>query len=370
MTDPSPVIVALPLDHETDDVLSAAAQLGQRLGRRIVVVHALRRRRLEGEQAQADRIREAKEQIDLRLAPLREAGLDVRDEVAIRRPADLVIETAQRIGAELIVTGGGRPATVRRWLVGSVAEAIVRHASAPVWVARGAPPVDHPVLCPVDLSPRSRLGLASGIRMARAFGAPLRVMTVVPTEETAEHEPRKREAQDQASARERLEQLVGEHDVRGLDVSMTVVGGVPAEQIVDATDDAGLLVIGSRGFDPLIPEWLGPVTARALRRSRCSTLTIREVDIDLTRREHAIASLADDYRAAWQLLDDDRATEAVALMESAAERAPANPEIQEALAVALDRVGRQVEARGRREIAAMIRKRIGFYVPVVPTRPG
>jgi nucleotide-binding universal stress UspA family protein len=370
MTDPSPVIVALPLDHDTDDVLAAAAQLGQRLKRRIVVVHALRRRRLEGEQSQADRIAEAKEQIDLRLAPLRDGGLEVREEVAIRRPADLVIETAQRIGAELIITGGGRPATVRRWLVGSVAEAIVRHATAPVWVARGAPPVDHPVLCPVDLSPRSKLGLAAGVRMARAFGVPLRVMTVVPTEETAGREQRKREEQDQASARARIEELVAQHDVDGLDVSVIVVGGEPAEEIVDATDDAGLLVIGSRGFDPLIPEWLGPVTARALRRSHCTTLTIREVDVDLSRREHAIASLADDYRAAWQLLDDDRAAEALPLIEGAAERAPANAEIQEALAVALDRVGRQVEARGRREIAAMIRKRFGSYAPVVPNRPG
>lgn len=357
MTDPSPVIVALPLDHETDDVLAAATELGRRLARPILVVHALGRRRLEGEQAQADRIREAREQIEVRLAPLRDAGLEVREEVAIRRPAELVIETAQRVGAELIVTGGGRPATVRRWLVGSVAEAIVRHASVPVWVARGAPPVGHPVLCPVDLSPQSKLGLASGIRMARAFGAPLRVMTVVPTPETEEQG--KHVAQDEDSAREQVETLIGEHDLEGLDVSVTVVGGVPAERIVDAGDDAGLLVIGSRGFDPLIPEWLGPVTSRALRYSRCSTLTIREVDVDLGRREHAISSLADDYQAARQLLDDDRAVEALPLIESAAERAPGNATIQAAFAVALDRVGRHVEARGRREIAAMIRKRIG-----------
>jgi nucleotide-binding universal stress UspA family protein len=357
MTDPSPVIVALPLDHETDDILAAATELGRRLERPIVVVHALGRRRLEGAQAQADRIAEAKEQIDLFLAPLRAAGLEVREEVAVRRPADLVIETAQRIGAELIVTGGGRPATVRRWLVGSVAEAVVRRASVPVWVARGAPPVGHPVVCPVDLSPQSKLGLASGMSMARAFGVPLRVMTVVPPPETTEHE--RHDAEDEDTARERVEKLIGEHDLEGLDVSVVVVGGVPAERIVDAADDAGLLVIGSRGFDPLIPEWLGPVTSRALRYCRCSTLTIREVDVDLSRREHAIASLADDYQAAWRLLDDDRGAEALPLIESAAERAPANAAIQEAFAVALERVGRQVEARGRREIAAMIRTRIG-----------
>ncbi|HBQ16939.1 MAG TPA: hypothetical protein DEF51_39335 [Myxococcales bacterium] len=133
---------------------------------------------------------------------------------------------------------------------------------------------------------------------------------------------------------------------------------MPAEQIVKATDDVGLLVVGSRGFDPLIPEWLGPVTTRALRHSHCNTLTIREVDVDLGRREHAISVLAADYRAAKALLDDDRAEEALALIQSAAERAPANATIQETLAIALERVGRDVEARGRREIAATIRRRI------------
>lgn len=354
MTDSTPVIVALPLDHETDDILAAATQLGERLGRPIVVVHALDRRRLEGDGAQAERIADAKARLALRLAPLRAAGLDVREEVAIRRAADLVIETAQRAGAELVITGGGRPATVRRWLVGSVAEAVVRRASAPVWVARGAPPVGRPVLCPVDLSPQSRLGLEAAIRMARAFGAPLRVMTVV----LPEHDRGKQAVADEDEARAEVDELLGAHDLAGLDVGAIAVSGAPAERIVDAADDAGLLVIGSRGFDPLVPDWLGPVTSRALRASRCSVLTVREVDADLGRREHAIASLVRDYRAARELLDLDRAAEALPIIERAAERAPANAAIQETLARALERVGRAVEARGRREIAAVIRREI------------
>ena len=354
MTDPRPVIVALPLDQETDDILAAATQLGLRLARPISVVHALERRRLEGEAAEASRVAETKELVEPRLAPLRDAGLDVRVEVAVRRPAELVLETAQRVGAELIVTGGGRPATIRRWLVGSVAEAVVRRASVPVWVVRGAPPVGQPVLCPIDLSPRSRLGLASGIRMARAFGVPLRVMTVIPSE----GDPAPVAEQDEASTREQVDALLAEHALEGLDVAVSVVVGVPAERIVDATADVGLLVVGSRGFDPLIPDWLGPVTSRALQHSRCNTLAIREVDQDLGRRERAISTLAHDYRVARELLDDDRAEEALPLIESAAERAPANATIQEAFAIALDRVGRRVEARGRHEIAAMIRERI------------
>lgn len=358
MTPLNAVLVALPLDHETDDILAAATELGRRLERPLVVVHALGRRRLEGEQAQAKRIEEAKNELAPHLDALRDAGLDVHVEVAVRRPADLVIEMAQRIGAELIVTGGGRPATVRRWLVGSVAEAIVRRASVPVWVARGAPPLHRPVLCPVDFSPQSQLGLTAAVRMARAFGAPLHVMTIVPEPGTTELDHAAQKTDDEDAVREQVEKLLGEHDLDGIEVTVVVVGGVPAERIVDAADDAGLLVVGSRGFDPLIRDWLGPVTTRALRYSRCSALTLREVDVDLNEREHAISTLANDYQAAWALIEDDRAEEALPLIESAAERAPANATIQEAFAIALDRVGRNVEARGRREIAAMIRKRI------------
>ena len=78
MTDSIPVIVALPLDQQTDDILTAALELGRRLERPLVMVHALERRRLEGDQAQAARVTEAKEVIDRRLGPLRAAGLEVR----------------------------------------------------------------------------------------------------------------------------------------------------------------------------------------------------------------------------------------------------------------------------------------------------
>ncbi len=345
----NPLIVGLPLDHETDDVLLASRELGQRIECPIVVVHALAERRLESERGLAERIRETKQALGPHVARLREAGLNVQEEVAVGAPADLVVETAQRMGAELIVTGGGRRATVRRWMVGSVAEAIVRRATVPVWVARGRPPVGQPVLCPVDLSPQSKLGLASAMRMAQLLDAPLRVMMVL-----SESPPS--EAED---ARRGLDALLADYDTEGPDVEVLMVRGVPAERIVDASDEAGLLVVGSRGFDPLVPEWLGPVTTRALRSSRCSVLAIREVDVDLDRREHAIGEIADAYRAARQLIEDDRAAEALPLIELAAERAPVNATIQETYAIALENVGREVEARGRHEIAEMIRNRIG-----------
>ena len=106
-----------------------------------------------------------------------------------------------------------------------------------------------------------------------------------------------------------------------VDVAVDVVTGSPAERIVDAADDAGMLVIGSRGCNPLVPESLDPVTARALRHSRCGILSVREVHVDLEANEAEIARLADACRVTWQLIEDNRAAEALPFIEPAAQRA-------------------------------------------------
>ncbi len=351
MTDPKPIVVALPLDHQTDELLATALDLGRRLECPVVVVHALSKRRLESEPSTANRIAKAKQTLDLRLQPLRKAGLDVRDEVEVGAPAELAINTALRISAQLIITGRGRPATIRRWLVGSAVEEIVHRAVAPVWVVRGERAAKRPVLCPIHLSSPSKLGLESAVRMARLFETSLRVMTVLP-DRSSDEGPSVEEA------RRDLEEMLAQQPVDELDVAVDVLKGSPAERILDAADEAGMLVIGSRGFNPLVPKLLDPVTTRALRHSQCSILAVREVHVDLEASESEIARLADTCRITWQLIEDDRAVEALPFIEPAAQRAAFNATIQEAYAIVLEKVGRDVEARAHHELAQMIRTRI------------
>lgn len=352
MTIPKPVVVALPLDHQTDELLAAALDLGKRLQCPLVVVHGLGKRRLEGEPGANSRIAKAKQILAPRLQPFRDAGLEVREVVEVGAPAELTINTALRIGAQLIITGGGRPATIRRWLVGSAVEAIVHRAVVPVWVVRGDRTVrQRAVLCPIHLNSPSELGLASAIRMARLFEVPLRVMTVL-----SEHSPNDKQALEEA--RRNLDEMLARHEPDSLHVTVEVTTGSPAERIVDAADDAGMIVIGSRGFNPLIPALLDAVTTRALRHSHCSILAVREVHVDLEANEAEIARIADACRMTWQLIEDNRAAEAVPFIESAAQRAPFNATIQEAYAIVLEKIGRDVEARARHELSQMIRARI------------
>lgn len=348
---PKPVVLALPLDQQTDELLATALELGNRLKCPLVVVHALGKRRLESELSTANRIAKAKQALSLRLKPLWNAGLEVREEVEVGAPAELVINAALRVGAQLIVTGGGRPATIRRWLVGSAVEAIVHRAVVPVWVVRGDRTFRRPVLCPINLSSPSDLGLASAVHMARLFEVPLRVMTVL-VENTSGEGP------SVEKARRDLEEMLSRHAPNGLDVVVDVVKGSPAERIIDAADDAGMVVIGSRGFNPLVPEDLNPVTTRALRHSQCSILAVREVHVELEASEAEIARISDACRVTWQLIEDGRAIEALPFIEPVAQRAPFNATIQETYAIVLENVGQEMEARARHELSRMIRARI------------
>ncbi len=360
MTHPRPIVVALPLDHETREILHAATELAKRTEAPILPVHALGWRPMETDAGLIERMTADAEQIGAHLQAVYEAGVTVLDTVIARdRPEDLVIETAHASGAQLIVTGGGGPATVRRWVVGSVAERIVRHAMVPVWIARGEPPIDGRVLCPVDLSPQSRVGVTAAMRMARLFDAKLIVLSVIPEKGHGyldKAELASRLDEDEPKALAQVEAFLAAQDFTGIDLEVRVTIGKPASRIVEASEDCNLLVIASRGFDLLKPGSLGSVTERALRYSRCAALTIRDLDEGRERRERSLLRIADLHRKAMVLLEAGEADKALPLLQMAAGRAPANAVLQEALAAALDGVGRDAEADSRRNLARIIRE--------------
>ena len=349
-----PILLALPLDHETLELVTAAAEIARALAAPIVVVHAIPRRRLDPDALDA-RVAEARKELEIYLAIIRDAGLTLQEvTVAVGHPAEVVLETAPRIAAQLVVTGGGRPATVRRWVFGSVAEVLVRRSSVPIWVARGTSPVGRRLVCPVDLTPQSRLGLEAAVRMARLFQMQLTLITVLSRDSS-----NTLLAKDEDAARSQIDTLLQGFDMAELNVTVKVVSGDPAERIVDAADEAGLLVIASRGYDPLVRDWLGPVSARALRHSICSALMIRHLEAGHEARVTAISRVADLHERGRALIADGRAEEAVPLLERAAEQASTNAAIQETYARALEQSGRAVEATSRHELAALIRERLG-----------
>jgi nucleotide-binding universal stress UspA family protein len=76
---------------------------------------------------------------------LQRSGLSVETVVREGDPRTEIVAEAERLGADLVVVGSKGRTGVARWLMGSVAEYVVRHAPCSVEVARDPA---HPEVAP------------------------------------------------------------------------------------------------------------------------------------------------------------------------------------------------------------------------------
>jgi len=67
---------------------------------------------------------------------IRSSGLTVETAVRLGEPRGEIVDDATSFGADLIVVGSHGRTGIKRWLIGSVAEYVVRHAPCSVEVVR------------------------------------------------------------------------------------------------------------------------------------------------------------------------------------------------------------------------------------------
>ena len=81
----------------------------------------------------------------------------------------------------------------------------------------------------------------------------------------------------EAEAKEFLEGVVaGAHSTEGLDVEWLAVPGNPSEVLIDASEGAELLVVGSRGVGGFRGLLMGSVSTQCVHHSHCPVLVVRE----------------------------------------------------------------------------------------------
>lgn len=131
------VVAGVDLGPESKSVVREAASFAKQLGASLVLVHAtgpaggLER---DGHDAQARASLE-------RLAGLpRLEGLHVTCTAIPGSAADALLDAASSLGAAWLVAGSHRRSGPSRWLLGSVAESLMRAAPCPVLVVRDAVP--------------------------------------------------------------------------------------------------------------------------------------------------------------------------------------------------------------------------------------
>ena len=144
-------------------------------------------------------------------------------------------------------------------------------------------PVPHeetgPVVVGVDGSEHSKQALAWGARYAALTGAPLTAVAVwrLPTS-FGWTLPLPAEWDPEGDARRALERVVEE--VLGPDlpptVSLTVVQGPPGKALVDASEHASAVAVGSRGRGEFAGMLLGSVSAFVTTHAHCPVVVVRD----------------------------------------------------------------------------------------------
>lgn len=213
--------------------------------------------------------------------------------------AEVVLDHALEIGADLIVMGTHGRRAVTRFLLGSVADRVVRHSRCPVLTIRSGEEREslravRRILVPVDFSDHSREALETGRELASKFAADLLVMHVVELYTLPSFYGPSMIATDTDALRERalaeLEDLL--QNGRGPDVptEVRVVYGRPSEKIVETAKDerAGLIVIPSLGLTGLNHVLLGSTAEQVLRRAPCPVLTLKALGKSLLSAEEEV----------------------------------------------------------------------------------
>jgi nucleotide-binding universal stress UspA family protein len=226
------------------------------------------------------------------------AGAEVT--VVNGRPRKAILEYADEVGADLVAMGTHGRTGIRRFVIGSVTEHVLRRADAPVLTARAEEEADeegeagaterpfHPaaidrVLLPTDGSPESAAAVDHAAAVAEACGASVRVLSVVDTRAMAAQSElapsdtvvRSLEDQSQHAVGTAAEQL----EAAGVDVETDVIQGAPSETICEeAESGADLVVMGTRGRSGLDRVLLGSVTERTVRHAPVPVMTVRAED--------------------------------------------------------------------------------------------
>jgi nucleotide-binding universal stress UspA family protein len=285
-TTPRKLLLATDLSSRCDRALDRAAALARRWEAELTAVHALEVTP-EFTAARSRRQRFWHTQEDRAVAVARQLREDMHDDgvkaavvVQEGEPADLVLRTAERDDADLILTGHARAEPFGRLLLGATVERVVRHAKAPVLVVRNR--VRGPyrnVLVATDFSPSSAQALTTAaalfgdarLTLLHVYQAPFAGMASAGT------------AAYGRMAREEAEAFVAAAalpDPVRQSLTLLVEPGRPDGVLPDyvAQQAVEMVVLGRRGRSVVLDVLLGSTADVLLHQLPCDVMVVRGTD--------------------------------------------------------------------------------------------
>lgn len=204
-------------------------------------------------------------------------------------PGAAVLHFAETNDIDLIVLGTHGRRGVRRIVLGSVAEEIVRHAACPVITIRGTNTsrikLDEikRLLVPVDFSQHSEMALAHAKEFAALSGAIIDILHVIrlpsyPTlNDTGLFSIYDYHPNIEQRALEHMQSMYEQTSGPEVNVNFHVRHGLEANEIIlfAKANDSDLIVMGTHGLTGMSHFLLGSIASKTIRRAPCPMLTVK-----------------------------------------------------------------------------------------------
>src|SRR5918998_688686 len=274
---PTKILLATDGSEEAELALLTAVDLANRTSSELHVVHvggeyhpgpeiALSPTLLEETLRELER--EAQEVLDEQVKKIEEAGGTIA-EAHIRmggRPDQKIVELAEELGIGLIAMGSRGLGGIRRALMGSVSQAVVRYAHCPVMVVRrgrqeeqrAASIFPTKILLATDGSEEANLAARTAVDIAEETESQLHIVNIrpapvyiEPASEAIVHWIARIEESERKEAQQLLDAQAEQIKALGGTVTQSHVRlGRPDEEIVELAEEigAGLIAMGSRGL--------------------------------------------------------------------------------------------------------------------------
>lgn len=232
---------------------------------------------------------EALNQLSRVKSKLEQRGVTVDAQVIVEQPATGICRVAEKLDADLVVVGTHGRTGVSRFLLGSVAERVVKLSKAPVLVARGEVGAFangfSRILVPTDFSQASERGLDLALPLAakgaeidlfHAWHVPQSIRTYF---DSRDQDPATLTAEVTKELAETGQAWCARKQREGITLKFSQESGPAAPTIQERLENAkpgyDLVAMGSHGHRGVRRLLLGTVAGTTVRHAPCSVLVAR-----------------------------------------------------------------------------------------------
>jgi nucleotide-binding universal stress UspA family protein len=285
--------ILVPLDGSpaAEAVLPAAITLARQLPARITLLHSIERAAPETVHGERHLTSEAEAEAYLAAVAdrLRAEGIAADWHVHVVPVGNVPLSIADHAvehDAELILLSTHAVSDPRTWLMGAVAQGVIRRVAPPVLLLRSGAKREAPPFAPaevivtIDSERQGEAAIPAAVRLAEALEVPLRLLAVVPTVETipGDQAAAAKLIPTGAAAALDLEAAATATELNALakrlaashpDVSIVaeVARGDPAPAVIAAARaHNGIVALATHGRTGLDALWSGSIGSRVIAR--------------------------------------------------------------------------------------------------------